>query len=119
LRVRLHEVGLIEDLFQIRSNPFRLLSHRLLRYSPTLALVAALSWLVPVAMIYPPGALVVDRVTLQIDSTFNVSVFQPNDRYEPKDLYTHKNGFAYYLYTGYGRIDMSIGRNATMLFVYG
>ena len=69
-------------------------------------------------MIYPPGALVVDRVTLQIDSIFNVSVFQPDDRYQPADYYTGKNGFAYYDHTDHGIQDMTIGCNATMLCEY-
>jgi hypothetical protein len=59
LRVELLQIGLIEELFQIRNNALRLLKPAVVRHAPLLLSIAVLSWLLPVAMIYPPGALVV------------------------------------------------------------
>jgi hypothetical protein len=59
LRIELLEIGLIEELFQIRENALRMLKPAVIRYAPLLLSIATLSWLLPVAMIYPPGALVV------------------------------------------------------------
>jgi hypothetical protein len=78
LRGQLLEVGLIEELFRIRSNPFRLFNHRLFRHAPILIIVATLSWLIPMAMVYPPGALIVNLDIQNVDGALNVSVFQPN-----------------------------------------
>jgi hypothetical protein len=97
LRAQPHEVGLIERLFQIRSNPFLLFSRRLLIASPLLVGITVISWLVPVALVYPPGALVVDQERLLVESTFNVSVFKPDSRIElSRDPSTvaQYNGFA-------------------------
>jgi hypothetical protein len=83
--------------------------------SPTLALVAIFSWLVPVAMIYPPGALVVDRVTFPINS---MSVFQPDDRYVSKDLWTSTNGFTGVGTSDYTEQETTCTCNATMICDY-
>ncbi|KAF2819631.1 hypothetical protein CC86DRAFT_430414, partial [Ophiobolus disseminans] len=69
----------IEELFQIRSNALRLLHPALVLYAPVLTSVAIISWLLPVAMIYPPGALVVGLEYRQVAEVFNVSVI-PTDR---------------------------------------
>lgn len=99
LRSRFLSVGYIEELFQIRSNPFRLLNYALLRLTPTLLVVATFSWLVPIAMIYPPGALVVGLDTRNVAESFNVSVFRPNNTYS-LDTFNH-GGF---LHTGFAEV---------------
>jgi hypothetical protein len=43
--------------------------------TPTLAAIAAFCWLVPIAAVYPPGALIVGLQVATIDSPFNVSIF--------------------------------------------
>ncbi|KAF2125621.1 hypothetical protein P153DRAFT_359973 [Dothidotthia symphoricarpi CBS 119687] len=77
LRSQILEVGLIEELFQIRNNAVRLLNPALARYTPVLLSIALFSWLVPLAMIYPPGALVVGLETRLVDENFNISVIPP------------------------------------------
>ena len=79
LRTDLLEVGLIEELFQIRANALRLLHPALIRYTPVLFSVAILSWLLPVAMIYPPGALIVGIEYRPVADVFNVSVIPADD----------------------------------------
>jgi hypothetical protein len=69
LRSELLQIGLIEELFQIRNNVFRLFKPAVIWYAPLLLSVAVLSWLLPVAMIYPPGALGVDiTVSTRVDA---------------------------------------------------
>lgn len=75
------KVGFIEELFQIRNNPLRLLNRSVLQHAPTLLAVAIFTWLVPIAMIYPPGALVVSVDSWNYAEKFNVSVIQPNHTY--------------------------------------
>jgi hypothetical protein len=78
-RKRVHKVGLIEDLFQIQSNAFRLANHHLFTQTPILAAVAVFCWMVPIATIYPPGALTVELEAKTFDTLFNVSVFHKKD----------------------------------------
>jgi hypothetical protein len=60
LRSELLQIGLIEELFQIGKNVLRLFKPAVVWYAPLLLSVAVLSWLLPVAIIYPPGALTVE-----------------------------------------------------------
>jgi hypothetical protein len=96
LRSQLLKVSLIEELFRIRSNPFRLLNQYLVRNTPILVLVAGISWLIPVATVYPPGALIVSMDTRILENVINISVFQPNKTYLLKDDVedTYTNGLA-------------------------
>jgi hypothetical protein len=104
LRGRVLKVGLIEELFQIRSNPLRLLNHALLRYTPTLLAFAIFTWLVPIAMIFPSGTLVVTSEGRDIRGKFNVSVLQPADipllqQHNPEDVEVVKSlGTVQYMY---------------------
>jgi hypothetical protein len=41
--------------------------------------IAAFCWLVPIATVYPPGAVVVESQVLTIKSNLNVSTFNPKD----------------------------------------
>lgn len=74
LRRQLLEAGLIEELFQIRANALRLFNPALVRYTPSLLVIATLTWLVPLATVYPPGALTVGLEVREIQEQFNVSV---------------------------------------------
>lgn len=78
LRDEFIEVGHIEELFQIRANAFRLFNMTIIRSWPILSLIATISWLVPVALIYPPGSLVVGIEYRHIPIQFNASVI-PKD----------------------------------------
>jgi hypothetical protein len=69
------QIKLIEDLFQVQSNVLRLGNRNLYLKTPILAVVAVFSWLIPIATIYPPGALVVNIETLRVDTNFKVSSF--------------------------------------------
>lgn len=73
LRGTLLQVATIEELFQIRANILRLLKPSVLRHAPVLFSLAVVSWILPVAMIYPPGALVVGLDNRAIPTHFNVS----------------------------------------------
>jgi len=69
------QIRLIEDLFQVQTNPLRLFNYHLYFKTPMLVAVAMFSWLVPIATLYPPGTLVVGLQSFPIGQSFNVSVF--------------------------------------------
>ncbi|KAH6849525.1 hypothetical protein B0T12DRAFT_504305 [Alternaria alternata] len=75
LRKRVLKVSLIEDLFQVQTNPFHFFNYQLYFKTPVLVAVAIFCWLVPIATVYPPGTLVVEIQPSSIDISFNVSVF--------------------------------------------
>ncbi|KAJ8119064.1 hypothetical protein OPT61_g81 [Boeremia exigua] len=75
LRDRVLKIGLVEDLFQIQTNAFHLMSPNLYIRTPLLAAVAVFCWIVPLATIYPPSALSVELRSLWIPTEFNVSTF--------------------------------------------
>jgi len=74
LRRETLKVGLIEELFQIRANALRLCNVALVRYTPTLLVIAVVSWVIPIATIYPPGAMVVGVESREVQEKFDVSV---------------------------------------------
>jgi hypothetical protein len=67
LRNNTLKISLIEGLFQIRSNIWTLTSPKVIRKAPLLFVMAALSWLVPLATIYPPTALTIQS---ELHTTF-------------------------------------------------
>ena len=69
----------MEDLFQIQNNAFHLASSGIYLTTPLLAVVALFCWIIPIATVYPPGALIVELHLLPINTTYNVSVFHAND----------------------------------------
>jgi hypothetical protein len=76
------KISLIEDLFQIRSNIWTLASPKIVQKAPLLFGMAALSWLVPLATIYPPTALTIQS---QLHTTFtnvNASTMNPTLPFE-------------------------------------
>lgn len=74
LRRQLFEVQIIEELFQIRANVFRLLNKKLVRNAPSLVLVATISWLIPLATIYPPGALILSLESRQVPGVDKIPI---------------------------------------------
>jgi hypothetical protein len=76
------QISLIEDLFQVQTNAFRLINHEVYLETPLLAVITMFCWLIPIATIYPPGALVVGIQTVSLDTSFNVSVFHAKDLLE-------------------------------------
>ena len=85
LQRQLVEVGLIEELFQIRANVLRLFNASLLMQTPILLLVAGVSGLIPIATIYPPGAMTVELEVRPIEQQLNVSLIPPSGRLESWD----------------------------------
>ncbi|KAF3008932.1 hypothetical protein E8E13_011326 [Curvularia kusanoi] len=79
LRKRVLKIGLIEDLFQIQTNALHLISSGVYLKTPVLAAIAVFCWVVPVAMIYPPGALIVELDYLQINTTQRVPTFHASN----------------------------------------
>ncbi|KAH7074435.1 hypothetical protein BKA63DRAFT_595919 [Paraphoma chrysanthemicola] len=77
LRARCLQLSLIDDLFQIRSNLLGLCNHKVFRQAPILFLVATLSWLVPLATIYPPGALTIQTELFVSTTMVNASILNP------------------------------------------
>jgi hypothetical protein len=82
------QISLIEDLFQVQMNAFRFANHDLYIKTPILAAVAAFCWLVPIAAVYPPGALVVGLQASKFDTRFNVSVLHQKTLQETGRLNT-------------------------------
>jgi hypothetical protein len=76
------QISLIEDLFQVQTNAVRFVNHELYLKTPLLAVIAVFCWLIPIATVYPPGALVVGIQTVPLDTSFNVSVFHAKDLLE-------------------------------------
>jgi len=68
------QISIIEDLFQVQTNAFRLANRNIYLRTPLLAIVTAFCWLVPIATIYPPGALVVGIQASASQKNFTVSV---------------------------------------------
>jgi hypothetical protein len=75
LRVNCFRIGLIEDLFQLRSSPLVLTNPSIFRRAPILCLAATLSWLVPLSTIYPPGALTIQSELQSSLRNVNASIF--------------------------------------------
>jgi hypothetical protein len=79
------QISLIEDLIQVQTNAFRFANHQLYLKTPVLAAVAAFGWLIPIATIYPPGALVVGLQDSRIATSFNVSVFHQKNIWDTQN----------------------------------
>lgn len=77
LRTKCLQVGLIEDLFQIRSNAWTLANPKIVRRAPVLFLAATLSWLVPLATVYPPTALTIQSELHLTSASVNASIMNP------------------------------------------
>jgi hypothetical protein len=63
----------------VQTNALHLLSYELYLKTPALAAIALFCWLVPIATVYPPGALTVELQTLELAIDFNISVFHNRD----------------------------------------
>lgn len=69
----------------MQTNAFHLISPSLCIRTPILAAVAVFCWLAPIAMVYPPGALIVELNALSVDAKFNVSVLHVKNPMEDTD----------------------------------
>jgi hypothetical protein len=63
----------------VQTNALRFVNHQLYIKTPLLAIIASFCWLIPIATIYPPGALVLGIQTVSLNTRFNVSVFHAKD----------------------------------------
>jgi hypothetical protein len=113
-------VSTIESLFQMRHNPLELFYCRtLLSVS---FLLAAYTWIVPLATIYPPGALTINSTPFELTESMQMSmpelVFDSKfDPLQPEDVSRlgrfagvwHFNREAYKNETSTGTVNMSTG----------
>ena len=74
-------IGVIEDLFQSRANILNLFNVAILRQAPVLFLATTLSWLVPLATIYPPSALTIQSELHMTSQIVNAPVMNPAQIY--------------------------------------
>ena len=86
------EIRLIEDLFQIRSNALGLINPKIIQHAPFIFLAVLISWLVPVATIYPPSALTIQMKARWTLETVNASVFNPAPK-EGEAYFESREGF--------------------------
>jgi hypothetical protein len=59
MRIKIVKVSSIELLFKITQNPFLLALPEVVKTAPPLFILALFTWLLPIAVTFPPGALIV------------------------------------------------------------
>lgn len=59
MRLQAIRIGTIENLFNLTQNFLLLLIPAVVKTAPVLTILALFSWIVPIAVIFPPGALIV------------------------------------------------------------
>jgi len=59
LRIKTVKISSIERLFNITQNPFSLAHPAVVKTAPTLFILVLFTWILPVAITFPPGALTV------------------------------------------------------------
>lgn len=79
------KVSSIELLFKITHNPFLLGAPEVVKIAPTLFLLAFFTWLLPIAITFPPGALIV--VPYSVQSSHNVIVPRYNGSFLGNNSY--------------------------------
>jgi len=72
MRIKTVKVSSIELLFKITQNPFLLALPEVVETAPTLFILALFTWLLPIAITFPPGALIV--VSNLVQSSYNATV---------------------------------------------
>jgi hypothetical protein len=77
LRSKTLPVSLIESLFWMQRNIFELANPKIVRHAPILLLAAVVYWAVSIAIIYPPGALIVQSEQVSYMTKVNASVMNP------------------------------------------
>ena len=77
LRAKPLKISTIDSLFSVVSNPFRLTYSDVFLRTPVLWLCAALHWCIPIAMIYPSGAIIVKPIPLNRTYNTTVPTFDP------------------------------------------
>jgi hypothetical protein len=83
LRGNAISLSTIENLFVIRTNLLALSDFRVIWRAPLLFLLALLVWCLGLAVIYPPGALIVTFEAHTFTENYNMSVMNPP---VPQDL---------------------------------
>ncbi len=78
LRRKALTISRIEQLFNLRSNPFELTRLRGVLASPTLFVMAVFVWTVPLAVIYPPSALTVSTRPYTTYEELEVPILTPS-----------------------------------------
>jgi hypothetical protein len=92
----------IERMFHLRRSLFAILDPRALWKTPLLFSMGAYLWLITVALVYPPGAVIVSIDVRHEPRSLNMSVLRqrfPGD-FDPLD---------YYLYPSLGELDLRSG----------
>jgi hypothetical protein len=79
----------LDSLADLVSSTFALLNYRAVAFSPVLAVLAALVWLIPLATIVPPATLSVRRHTVTTTSSF----YPYTVDYQAETLAKYSNGF--------------------------
>lgn len=72
------KVSHIDTLHGIRNNPFLLADPSIVRATPVLFMTAALSWLLSIVIIYPPGSLTVGSRPFPTSQRVRVPNFDPS-----------------------------------------
>jgi hypothetical protein len=72
MRIKTVKISSIELLFKITQNPFLLALPEVVKTAPPLFILALFTWLLPIAITFPPGALIV--VSNQVQSSYNATV---------------------------------------------
>lgn len=77
VRVKSLRITRIEQLFCIRSNPLELARLKAVLEAPLLFLMAVMIWLIPIAIIYPPSALIVVSTPYSYVRAVDTSILNP------------------------------------------
>ncbi|PWY84750.1 hypothetical protein BO70DRAFT_423730 [Aspergillus heteromorphus CBS 117.55] len=77
LRVRPMRVGDLDAFLSVLANPLYLGQLQLLRVAPIPFLCALVCWCLPIAMVFPAGALTVEPQTLHVLANQSVPTFDP------------------------------------------
>ncbi|RAL13948.1 uncharacterized protein BO97DRAFT_387983 [Aspergillus homomorphus CBS 101889] len=78
LRVRPMRIGDLDSFLSVLTNPLYLGRLRLLGAAPLPFLCALLAWCIPIAMIFPPGALTVEAKLQRVLANQSVPTFDPS-----------------------------------------
>jgi hypothetical protein len=114
LRSKALPVSLIESLFWIRRNIFELANPKIARQAPILLLAAVVYWAVSIAIIYPPGALIVQSEQFSYMTGVNASVMNPRPDPNTREItWPFLNGLAEVWVWGTEFFDFPTGTGST------
>ena len=80
LQTRPMQLNTIDNLFLAPSNPLNILDAAVLWNAPFLCLCIVVCWCIPIAMIYPSGALIVESRQYNKTNNVDVPIFDPTYR---------------------------------------